>query len=84
MSGPKTFASLRGRPAAPARAEEEPIELVFRRHMIASADGQRLLAWMRAEVEDATPINCSEAALRDAEGARRFVQKMLRMATASA
>ena len=79
MSGPRRFDSLRAATARPASiaSQEEPIESVVRRHMLVSADGQRVLAWLVDEVTAATPLGCSEAALRDAEGARRIVQKLI-------
>jgi hypothetical protein len=79
MSGPRRFDRLRASGAQPASiaSQEETIESVIRRHMLASVDGQRILAWLQDEVSAATPLGCSEAALRDAEGARRLVQKLI-------
>lgn len=66
------------RAAAPARPDtaEEPIERVFRR-LKAEPDGARALAWMQARVQRVTPVGASEAMLREAEGARRFVEEVL-------
>ena len=79
MSGPRRFDRLRAANARPASiaSQEEPIEALIRRHLLANADGQRILDWLMDEVSDATPLGCSEAALRDAEGARRIVQKLI-------
>lgn len=77
MNSPRRFDSLRARPAAPIGAgEQEPIESVIRRLFVTGADGPRVLAWMLEETGRTTPANCPEAVLREAEGARRFVEKV--------
>lgn len=76
MSARRTFDSLRGAPDKPEPADgREPIERVMRR-CFATADGERLLEWLIAEAFRVTSPNCSEAMLREAEGARRLVEKM--------
>ena len=83
MSGARRFDRLRAANARPASiaSQEESIESVIRRHMLVSAEGQQILDWLMDEVSDATPLGCSEAALRDAEGARRIVQKLIAKGT---
>ena len=83
MSGARRFDRLRAANARPSSiaSQEESIESVIRRHMLVSAEGQQILDWLRDEVSDATPRGCSEAALRDAEGARRIVQKLIAKGT---
>jgi len=78
MSG-RRFDALRGSRARPTSvaSQEEPIESVVRRLFLTGSDGPRVLAWMQDEAGKPTPLGCSEAQLRDAEGARRFVQKII-------
>jgi hypothetical protein len=57
----------------PQRLAEEPIEQVVRRLFCASTDGDRVLAWMIETAGRVTPPGASDCALREAEGARRFV-----------
>lgn len=76
---PRRFDSLRAAraPKAQIASQDEPIEAVVRRLLFAGADGPRVLAWMQDEAGKPTPLGCSEAVLREAEGARRFVQKLI-------
>lgn len=77
MTSPRRFDSLRARPTAPiTTGEQEPVESVIRRLFVTSADGHRVLAWMLEETGRATALNAPEPVLRDAEGARRFVEKV--------
>jgi hypothetical protein len=77
MTSPRRFDALRARPAAPvSTGEQEPIESVIRRLFVTSADGHRVLAWMLEETGRTTALNAPEAVLRDAEGARRLVEKI--------
>ena len=81
----RNFASLRARPAVPiSTGEEEPIESVIRRLFVTSGDGNRVLAWMMNETEGACALGSSEALIRDAEGARRFVAKVRSMIAGTA
>lgn len=79
MSGPRRFDALRSSRAKPqsVSSHEESIDLVIRRHLLANNDGLRILDWMLNEVNRPTPLGCAEAVLREAEGARRFVQKLI-------
>lgn len=74
---PRRFDNLRARAPQTVASQEEPIEAVIRRHLLVNVDGQRIVRWMLDKVQEPTPLNCSEAALRDAEGARRFVNNLL-------
>lgn len=77
MSQPRRFDTLRAKPAKPiTTGEQEPIESVIRRLFLAGADGPRVLAWMIDEVSNAQSPNSPEAVLRDADGQRRFVQRI--------
>lgn len=74
---PRRFDSLRPSRTVPHTTQEEPIGSLIRRHLIANADGQRILAWMQEEAGRVTPLGASEAVLREAEGKRRFVEALL-------
>lgn len=79
MQAPRRFDSLRASrtPQPNVASQDEPIEAVVRRLFLAGVDGPRVLAWMQDEVSRPTPLGCSEAVLREAEGARRFVQRLV-------
>jgi len=81
MQAPRRFDSLRASraPSSSVASQEEPIDLVVRRLFLAGIDGPRVLAWMQDEVSKPTPLGCSEAVLREAEGSRRFVQRLIDM-----
>lgn len=71
---PRRWADVRGVVEPPAQANaEEPIEQVARRLFCASIDGQRVLNWMLETANRVTPPGAPDCALREAEGARRFV-----------
>jgi hypothetical protein len=80
---PRTFSALR-QPgaAAPVPSQVEPIEAVIRRLLKTTADGARVLAWMREQVRDPLPVNATEAALRDRAGQVRFVELFHQIAEA--
>jgi hypothetical protein len=78
VSGPRKFTSLRQK-SAPARVSpEEPIEAKIKRALLLG-DGPAVLAWLQDEAFALTPAGCSEAMLREAEGARRLVDKLMRV-----
>ena len=77
MTSPRRFDALRARTAAPlSTGEQEPIESVIKRLFVTGADGPRVLGWMLETTGQTTPLNCAEPVLREAEGARRFVEKI--------
>ena len=79
-SKPRRFDSLRARAPQPITSgEQEPIEKVIRRLFATGADGPRVMAWLMARADEVTPLNASEAVLRDAEGRRRLVQDIRRI-----
>lgn len=55
---------------------EEPIERVVMRLFSGSPDGIRVLGWMLSRTAAVTPRNTPECALREAEGARRFIAEI--------
>lgn len=71
---PRKWADMRGVVEAPAqKSTEEPIEQVLRRLFCATLDGQRVLDWMLETSHAACPPGASDCALREREGARRFI-----------
>lgn len=76
---PRRFDSLRASrtPQPSIASQDEPIELLVRRLFLTGLDGPRVLAWMQDEAGRPTPLGCSDAVLREAEGARRFVQRLI-------
>ena len=70
---PRKFADLRPHPLARPIENEEPIEKVVMRLFSSSADGLRVLGWMLTETGKCAVQNAPECALRENEGARRFV-----------
>jgi len=81
MSAPRKFTSLRQK-AAPARvgprSADEPIEAKIKRALL-TGDGPAVLAWLQDEAYALTPPGCPEPLLREAEGARRLVEKLVRV-----
>lgn len=76
----RKWADMRGVVEAPAqRLTEEPIEQVMRRLFCATTDGQRVLNWMVETSHAACHPAATDAALREAEGARRFVARVREM-----
>lgn len=75
MTAARTFDSLRRRSLAAAPSNLEPIERVLKR-LLASGDGQRVLDWMIAATHGPCPQGASDERLREAEGARRFVNQV--------
>lgn len=73
---PRKWADLRAGVVTPPSSQDEPIEQVLRRLFCATTDGARVLDWMAETVGKVTPPNAPEAALREAEGARRFVAQL--------
>jgi hypothetical protein len=72
----RKFADFR-QPVIQARAtDEEPIERVVMRLFANSADGLRVLGWMLSETSAPCLPNAEDRALREAEGARRFVSRI--------
>ena len=81
MSQPpkRTFASLRGRPPVSISSDQaEPIESRARRLFLAGADGPAVLNWLMDRANAVTPLGSSDAVLREAEGARRFMDGVLK------
>jgi len=75
---PRRFDNLRARPPKPISAEGvEPIEATARR-LFSSPDGQRVLQWLVIGANEVTPLGASDATLREAEGARRFMDRTLK------
>jgi len=58
---------------------EEPIETVIAR-LAGTPDGRRLFTFLLEEAVSGNPPNATDAALREAEGARRLVMKLREMA----
>lgn len=80
MPQPRRFDSLRHRAPEPiTTGQEEPIESVIKRLFLTGIDGPRVMAWMLDQVDDAQSPNAPEAVLRDADGQRRFVQRLRRI-----
>lgn len=73
---PRKWADLRGEGVIAPPSADEPIEQVLRRLFCATTDGQRVLAWMTDTANKVTPPQAPECALREAEGARRFVARL--------
>lgn len=70
----RTFDSLRhGAPKAEPLIE--PIERVLAR-VLRTPDGARLFEHMAAETQGPSPVNSEDRALREREGARRFVAQL--------
>lgn len=80
---PRRFADLRPQPIPDPIHDEEPIDKVVMRLFTASGDGLRVLAWMLGETGKTCQPNASDDALREAEGARRFVGTLHDMARGS-
>lgn len=79
---PRRFDNLRARLAKPiASDKEERIEITARR-LFSSPDGQRVLQWFVVGANEVTPLGASDATLREAEGARRFMDRTLRAISA--
>lgn len=78
MAGRK-FADLRS-PPAEVRVNPDSIERVIHRLSI-TQDGALLLAWLREESMRAAPV-ASDEALREQNGVRVFIAKILGMAIA--
>ena len=75
----RTFASLRHRPPAPIASDQaEPIESRARRLFLSGADGPAVLNWLLDRANAVTPPASSDALLREAEGARRFMDGVLK------
>ena len=72
----RKFADFREPAIRTVVTDEEPISMVIMRLFASSADGRRVLAWMLAETGKVTPRNAPECALREAEGARRFIAEV--------
>lgn len=78
---PRTFASLRGEAADPREESNlEPIADVIRR-IYRTPDGRRLFDHMMVTSHGPSPEGAEERALREQEGARKFVAKLAREAT---
>jgi len=76
----RKFSDLRPRAAARVLRTQEPIEDVVAR-LMACPDGHRVLDWMLLEAQAPTPGSVpDERALRQAEGARKFIAKFNAMA----
>lgn len=73
----RRFSNLRGG-AGEAKVNPDSIERVIQR-LAASRDGELLLAWLREESMRAVPVGTDEA-LREANGARVFIARVLGMA----
>jgi hypothetical protein len=70
----RKWSDMRGVVESPAQQTvEEPIEQVLRRLFCATTDGQRVLNWMLEQSHAACPPGASDCALREREGARRFI-----------
>ena len=80
---PRKFADLRGAPVTLVLTHEEPIDKVIMRLFTGSSDGLRVIAWMLNETAKPRPPNADDRALREAEGARRFVAEIQSMAQGS-
>ncbi len=57
-------------------SDQEPIERVIMRLFSGSPDGLRVLGWMLAQTSAPCPVNSEDRALREREGARRFVSEL--------
>lgn len=73
MPKPRRFADFRQAPIQDTVSDEEPVEKTVMRLFAGSADGRRVLAWMLAKTSAPSAPNADDRALREAEGARRFV-----------
>lgn len=78
---PRKFSNLRGG-TGEAKANPDAIERVMAR-LAGTRDGQLMLAWLREESMRAVPVSTDEA-LREANGARVFIAKVLGMAVTAA
>ena len=74
---PRKFSSLRGG-AGETKVNPDSIERVVQR-LAGTRDGELLLAWLREESMRAVPVSTDEA-LREANGARVFIARVLGMA----
>lgn len=72
----RSFADFRNPVVQITPSNEEPIERVIMRLFSGSADGLRVLGWMLAKTSAPSPPNAEDRALREAEGARRFVTQV--------
>lgn len=80
---PRRFADFRPQPLPAPIHDQEPIDKVVMRLFAGSGDGLRVLAWMLAETGKTCTPNADDRALREAEGARRFIAEIHQMAQGS-
>ena len=73
---PRKFADFRPHPLPSTSSPEEPVERVIMRLFAGSPDGLRVLGWMLAETAKCAQRNADDRALRENEGARRFVAQI--------
>ncbi len=74
----RTFASLRAQPSKSIAGDvDEKIEQTARR-LFSGHDGLRVMGWLLERANAVTPLNSSNETLREAEGARRFMNGVLR------
>ena len=76
---PRRFSDLRPAPLA-APTTDEPPQRTVQRLFATTDDGKRVLAWLIEQTSAPSPHNASDAQLREAEGARRFIARVHDMA----
>lgn len=75
----RKFDDLRKRQAEPMQGGGPESFDARMKRLLASPDGQSLCAWLEAQMQEPCHPNASDAALREAEGARRAYQRVLDM-----
>lgn len=72
----RKFADFRPPVLARPADSDEPVERAVMRLFSGSQDGIRVLGWMLSQTQKSSHPNAEDRALREAEGARRFVEQV--------
>lgn len=76
---PRKFSDFRPKVRVEPASSEEPIEFCVQR-LMATIDGRRFMEWMLEQAVNPCPGGHEDRALREAEGLRKFVANIRKMA----